>query len=138
MAEYTGEKMIKKSELMKIKNDIKSIIAHTDNGTKVELCGVIVRSEKGIETRQLENVAKGDKSVDYEISPQELGKKTYDTTLFRETAKNEFIAVWHTHTHNSSHPSSVDIHNCLFDRNYIIYSVMADDILVFKLSKGVE
>jgi proteasome lid subunit RPN8/RPN11 len=130
--------MITKNELEKIKNDIKNIIENTDNGENIELCGVVVRTKKGIDTRQLKNVAQSTHITDYEMSPQELGEKTHDTTLFRAKAENEFLAVWHTHPHSSSHPSSIDINNCLFERDYIIYSVVDDDILIFKLSKGVD
>ena len=130
--------MLKKTDLEKIKIDIKKIIEQSDNGRNVELCGVIVRTKDGIVTRQITNIAKSTHIADYEMSPQELGEKTKDTNLFRAKAENEFVGVWQTHPHTSCHPSQIDIQNCLFNRNYIIYSVKDDDILIFKLSKGVE
>lgn len=122
--------MIDKSTLKTIKEDIKAI-ADIDK----EICGVVVQTKKGIELRQIKNSADS-KNIHYQMNPQALSEATQDTDLFREKAENTLIGIWHTHPHNSSRPSQIDINTCLMDRNYIIYSVRDDTITVFRMQVG--
>ena len=122
--------MIENSTLKTIKENIKAI-ADTDK----EICGVVVQTKKGIEIRQITNSSDG-KSTHYQMSPQALSEATQDTDLFRKKAENTLIGIWHTHPHNSSRPSQIDVNTCLMNRNYIIYSVRDDTITVFRIQVG--
>ena len=104
-------------------------------GTKKELCGVIVAEENlirfnteqeyKIKVRQVKNVADG-QIADYQLDPVEFGEKAGDSDFFG--GKKMFIGFWHTHPHWSSDPSQVDIPNMLIDRWYFIYSCRDDDM----------
>ena len=115
-----------------IKQKIKDIVNASEDGDIREICGVIVKNQKGeYEVRVVKNIAEPMSQSDYVMCPEDLGEQTKDSDLFREIADNKFIAFWHTHPHTKSLPSQVDIQNAFLNRLYYIYSVRDDTINTF-------
>ena len=122
------------TETAEIKKQIKKEIKKTPDGDQVELCGVVVRTAKGIEVRQVENLSKYS-GGEYIMCPKDLGEKCVDTDFLGGKKKNSFMGVWHTHPFWSSDPSQKDVKNMLISKWYFIYSVVDDDLTAFKKEK---
>ena len=120
-----------------IKQQMKDIVNQSEDGDIREKCGVVVKNSHGkYEVREVKNIAEPMSQSDYVMCPEDLGKQTEDTNLFREIAENEFIGFIHTHPHTSSLPSQIDIQNCFIGRTYYIYSVKDDTIHSFRIEGG--
>jgi len=115
-----------------IKKQIVALVKQSEHPEK-EMCGVIVKAGKKIYVRPVDNVSETSQLCHYVMSPKHLGEQTEDTNLYRATAENEFIGFWHTHPHHDSLPSQIDITNCMLGKLYYIYSIVEDNMRIFKI-----
>jgi proteasome lid subunit RPN8/RPN11 len=121
-------------ETKEIKKQIKKKVNTDIDGREVELCGVVVKTPKGIEVRTVENLSKYS-GGEYIMDPKGLGEACMDTDFLGGKKKNKFMGVWHTHPFWDSDPSQKDVKNMLISRWYFIYSVINDTLTAFKKEK---